>query len=251
MNIVTTIAQIVNFLIFVVVLYYLLYRPVKRIMQARRDEMERDLREAEKKLAEAEALRRKVEKRAAEIEASREKILKDARDQAEAHRRETLKQTEQQARERLERFRRVMEQERSDLLEKVSGELRETIVSVSGAVLRDASERPAERAVERLEELLNEMSEDDLESARKALAESGNRVEIRSAGALDEARQNRLKELLGGKLGIEGLELAVEEAPELLAGLEVTMGHVVLSADWRRVVEDKLKAASADGASDE
>lgn len=250
MNIVTTIAQIVNFLIFVAVLYYLLYRPVKRIMQARKDEMERDLREAEKKLAEAEALRLETEKRAEELEASREKILKDARDQAEAHRKETLKQAEQQARERLERFRRVMEQERSDLLEKVADELRETIISVSGAVLSDASERLAERGIERLEELLSGMPADDLDNARKALAESGNRVAVRAAGSLDEAQQKRLKELLGGKLGIEGLELEVEEAPELLAGIEVTMGHIVLSADWRRVVDDELKTSTS-GANDE
>ena len=57
MNVWTYVGQIVNFLIFVVVLYYLLYRPVGNIMKARRDKMEEDLHDAEKKRAEAQAAR--------------------------------------------------------------------------------------------------------------------------------------------------------------------------------------------------
>jgi mannose-1-phosphate guanylyltransferase len=48
----TYIFQIINFLVFVAILYYLLYRPVQRMMQKRKDEMEAKLREAEKQRAE-------------------------------------------------------------------------------------------------------------------------------------------------------------------------------------------------------
>lgn len=237
----STVGQIVNFIIFVVILHYLLYKPVKRIMRERKNEMERDLREAEERRAEAEKIRLATETRARELEESRDQILQDARDQAEELRQEALKRAEEQARERLERFRRVMEQERDELLEKVTGELRETIVEISAAVLADSSEQLAERGLERLEKLLSAMPDADTESARQALAESANRVSVRSAGPLNAAQQERLKQILGAKLGVSDLKTEIIEAPELLAGLEVTLGHVNLSAHWRAVIDEALK----------
>ena len=41
------IAQIVNFLVFVVILYYLLVKPVRKVMKERRDEMEAERRRLE------------------------------------------------------------------------------------------------------------------------------------------------------------------------------------------------------------
>ena len=247
MDLVSTIGQIVNFIIFVVILHYLLYKPVKRIMQERKDEMERDLREAEERRAEAEKIRLATETRARELEESRDRILQDARDQAEELRQEAIKRAEEQARARLERFRRVMEQERDELLEKVTGELRETIVEISAAVLADSSEQLAERGIKRLETLLSKMSDADTESARQALAESVNRVTVCSAGPLDAAQQERLKQILCAKLGVPDLKIEVEDAPQLLAGLDVTLGHVNLSAHWRAVIDDALKGKKENG----
>lgn len=237
----STVGQIVNFIIFVVVLHYLLYRPVKRIMQSRREEMESDLRQAEAQRAEAEKIRLDADARARELEEKRDGILQDARDQAEEHRREALTRAEQQARERLARFRRVMEQERDELLANVTDELRTTIVEVSAAVLADASDRLADRALERVAALLAEMSDADAESARKALAESANRATVRSAGPLDAPQQERLRKLLSDKLGLADLQIEVADAPQLLAGLEITLGHVSLSAHWRDVIDQALK----------
>ena len=252
MTVWTYIAQVVNFLIFVAILYLLLYKPVRRIMKQRKDEMEADLREAEKKREEAEKIRAKAEKRAQELEQKRDAILKEARDQAEEQRRELLKQTEELARDRLERFRRIMEQERSELLEKITDQLRETIVQVAGAALSDASVTLAERGIERVEDLLSGMSQDDLGSARKALEESGYRAQVRSAGPLGAEQQDRLKKTLAGKLGSEKIELDVEEDPSLLAGLEVTLGHVNLTAHWRAAVDEALKqSASSDQLGDD
>lgn len=241
MTIWTYIGQIVNFLIFVVILYLLLYKPVRRVMQQRKDEMEAELREAEKKLREAEKIRADAEQRARELEEKREAVLKAAHTQAEAQRKELLQRAEEQARDRLERFRRIMAQERSDLLSKVTDELRDTIVQVAGAVLGDTSGRVADSGLERVEALLEGMSQEELESARKALGKLENRVSVRSAGALTDKQLGQLRKLLGKKLGIEHIELEVKEEPSLLAGLEVTLGHVHLEAHWRGVIDEALR----------
>ena len=236
----TYIGQIVTFIAFVVILNLLLYKPIRRMMQERKDAMETDLRDAEKKLADAEELRQEAQTATEELAAQRDAVMQQARDQAEAQGKELLKQAEERARDRLERFRRVMEQERELLLDNIADDLRDTIVQVAGAVLSDASGRLADSSLERVETLLGAMSEEDREAARKALAGLDNRVEVRSAGPLDDEQADRLKTTLAGTLGVESVQLDISEDPSLLAGIEVAIGHVNIEAHWRGVIDEAL-----------
>ncbi len=240
MNVWTYVGQIVNFLIFVVVLYYLLYRPVGNIMKARRDKMEKDLRDAEKEREEAQAARADAERLLGELEEKRDRILAEAREKAEATRVELLGLAEEQARDRLDRFRRIMEQERDDLLAKVTDDLRDTIVRVAGSVVGDLSDTLTSRGIDKVVELLEGMSPEEIAGAAKSLAEAGGKVRVRSAAPLDAKAASRLRERLAAKLDVPKIELALEEDPGLVAGLEVIVGHVDLSAHWRGVIDEAL-----------
>jgi F-type H+-transporting ATPase subunit b len=241
--IVTTVAQIVNFLIFAYILHRLLLKPVRNMMKERRDEMEAGRREAEQKLAEAEEMRTRAEAQAAELEASREKVMTDARDAAEAERKKLLDQARDEARSRLERYRRVMEQERTDALEGVQDELKETITDVARAVLRDADASLTDRAIERLGELLDELSDADQKSGRDAVA-ADEPVPVRFAGTLSDDQLDAIRALIAKKIDVaqKDIELELTEAPELLAGIEVALGHVQLEAHWRSVIDEALAA---------
>jgi F-type H+-transporting ATPase subunit b len=252
MSVWTYVGQIVNFLAFVVILYFILYKPVRRVMQKRKEEMEAELREAEKKLKEAERLQAEAEQQAKELDEKRESVLKEAREQAEAHRKELLEQAERQARERLERFRRIMEQERNELLDRITSDLRDTIVQVASSALRDASAGLSDRSLERIETLLEKMPEREVDGARKTLNDLENRVPVRSAAPLTDDQLNRLRTVLCDRLDVENVKLDVEEDPSLVAGLEVSLGHLQLEAHWRGMIEDalhkqqnKLKQAAA------
>jgi F-type H+-transporting ATPase subunit b len=236
----TYVGQIVNFLIFVVVLYYLLYRPVGRIMKARRDRMEQERRDAEKMREEAQAARADAERMLKELEEKRDLVLAEAREKAEATRVELIGAAEEQARDRLDRFRRIMEQERAELLSKVSDDLRDTIVAVAGSVVGDLSDTLTQRGIDKVVELLEGMGEDKIAEAAKSLSEAGGKVRVRSAAPLDDSAVSRLKKELAGKLGVPEIELALEEDPGLVAGVEVVVGHMDLSAHWRGVIDEAL-----------
>lgn len=242
----TFIGQIVNFIIFVVILYYLLYRPVGRILKERKDAMEAELREAEKLRAEAEAARNEAEKHEQELEAKRDAILKEAREQAETQRKELLQETEDEARARLDRFRRILKQERDDMLGKITDELRGTILHIAGAIVGDDSDRLADRSIERIESLLGDLSDEDLASARNALDGQEPSVQVRSAGPLSEQQQARLQEALAGKLAVENIALEVTEDSSLVAGLEVAVGHLNLSAHWQGLIDEALSKQASE-----
>ena len=237
----TYLAQIANFLIFVAILYHLLYKPVGRLMKQRREDMEAERLDAQAKLREAEDIRAEAETRAKELDESREGILKEARDQAEARRKELLQQAEDQARERLERFRRIMDQERSEVLDKVSGELRDAIAHVAGTVLSDAQCDVTDRAIQRVQALLDGLSADEIAGARNAVAGLGNRVSVRSAEAMTDDQRGQLMSILAAKLGADEIALDAERDPALLAGMTVTLGHIQLEAHWRGVIDEALK----------
>lgn len=237
----TYVGQIINFLAFVLILHVLLYKPVRRLMQQRKDDMESQLREAENKLKDAAALRADTEKQARELDEKRDSILKQAREEAEAQRKELVEQAETLARERLERFRRIMNQERSEVLDTIIGDLRDTILEVAASALGDASAVLTGRALELVEKLLAEMPERELENARKAVHDLENRVQVRSAKPLADEEARRLKSALSEKLGVKELALEVAEDPSLVGGLEVAFGHIQLVAHWRGLIEDALQ----------
>jgi F-type H+-transporting ATPase subunit b len=241
----TYVGQIVNFLIFVAILYYLLYKPVRNIMRKRREEMESDLHEAEKQRAEAEELRKKAEEERRQLDEQRDEILQKARDEADQEKTERLEQVEDQARDRLERFRRIMEHERREVVGSVTDELRETIVKVCGHVLEDVQDVLINRAVDRAETLLGELSDEDRERAREALEEADKAVPVRFAGAVTDEQLDRLRKLITDALDVKKVELELDEDASLVAGLEVTLGHVRLEAHWRGVIDEALRKETA------
>lgn len=243
----TYLAQVVNFIVFVLVLHWLLYKPVLRIMAERREAMEADRLAAEEMRREAEGTLADVEKKARDLEEKKDSVLKVARDQARELAAEIAGEAETQGRERLERFRRVMDEERRGLLEDISDDLRDTIVQVASAVLGDEAGRLADRGIERVAGLVGELSDEDTRSIRKALDESGWVVKVHSAAALDERQAGVLRDALCGKLDNNELRLDVEVDPSLVAGVEVTAGHVNLAAHWRGRIDEALRGGRGIG----
>lgn len=242
----TYVGQILNFLIFIAILHYLLYKPVSRIMKQRRDEMASDLKEAEEKRKEAGQIRLQAEQSARELEDKRDSVLREAREQAEREREDMITQAEQAGRDRLRRFRRVMQQERDDLLESVSDDLSQTIVKVAGSVLADASAQLVDRSLERIEELLDGFSDEEADRARQALAEN-TAVRVKAAGGLDAKHEKRLRSLIEGRLSVRDFDIKSERDDSLVAGIEVTIGHLQLEAHWRSTIDEALQEREAVG----
>ncbi|MDX1586408.1 MAG: hypothetical protein R3222_06685 [Balneolaceae bacterium] len=87
-------AQIVNFLILLVLLRKFLYGPVKNVMEKREEKVTSRLQEAQQKLAEANEKRETYRQKLEDLDHKKEQMLSDARAEAE----EKRKQLEQEAR---------------------------------------------------------------------------------------------------------------------------------------------------------
>jgi len=253
MNLWTYVGQIVNFIIFVVILYFLLYKPVRKILRERKEEMESDLRDAEKKREEAEKIRKEAEEKLKAFEKERDKAMSEARKSAEEERKALLQKAEEEARAKLEGYRRIMGQERNELLEKVQGELRESVIEATGAIIRDSAdlESIAEEGLKRLEEQLEGLSEEDLKSARKALSDADGEAKVFHAGFVSKQQLKRLGVMLGKTFGEDEIKLDAREDPSLLAGWKIELGPLHLLANWRATIESALADRSPSPEPDE
>ncbi len=86
------IAQIVNFIILMGLLYWLLYKPVRAFMDQRTQNIAEQIRSAEENRAAAEALRSELEKQTRESRKQARQFLDEAAKKAEALQSEMLAQ---------------------------------------------------------------------------------------------------------------------------------------------------------------
>lgn len=238
----TFVAQAVNFIVFVVILRFLLFKPARRFMRERRDEMEKQLRQAEKKEQEAKETLAEAEEERNALERERDGILRQARADGEARQDQMLKEAEAKAKKRLEEFRRIMERERDEALDSVRDEVKALSLRAVRRMLNDASASLVDRAVDRVRERLGDLGSEDRQRARAALEERSAGVAVRASHTLSDEQRERLARVVAEGLGVEDAPLDIEEDESLVAGLAVEAGEVVVEAHWRSIIDEAFEA---------
>jgi F-type H+-transporting ATPase subunit b len=226
--------QTINFLVVVWLLSRFLYRPVRRMIEAREAADREAAKDAAGKAEEAERLRaeyaRKLDDFDAEIR-SREAELHDA---MQREREETLAA----ARKEAEELRTTARAETADAQRRAVADLREEIAELARALAERAlSEVPAD-PLACLQAALSRQEEEDLARMAKDLA-SGGSLALVTATALPEEVRGRMRSALTEALGAAP-DLAFETDSAVLGGLRLRLPHGELDA----TVAGRLDAAA-------
>ena len=233
--------QAVNFFILVFLLYKLLYRPVRRTMQRREDQIKERYEGAERKAQDADKARQEAEAKQREIDAQRDQLLDEAKQSAEERRTAMLQEARGEADRRVERARDVIRREWTQAADGLGEALSRTVVALCAKVLESGGDSLTDRAVTEVVERLGELEGADLDEAKRGAKEG--RVTVRAAAALsDEARQ-QLGKAIGEKVGDKAVELDVEEDASLIAGVEVALGTLHVRSHWRQRLDEALEAS--------
>ena len=128
--------QIVTFLIFVGAIYYLLHKPVKRIMEARAQKIKDEIAAAEAGRLEAEKLRADYEARLREIEAKAHEALLKAVHDGDAARVKMLEETQKEAHRMIEEATSQLTADREKALREMRGEIADLAVLVAERAAR-------------------------------------------------------------------------------------------------------------------
>jgi F-type H+-transporting ATPase subunit b len=217
----TVVAQIVNFLILVVLLKYLLYNRIIKAMDERERKIQSRLQEAEEKEKAAEQEAESLREKNRDFDEQREKMLAQVKEKADAKRKELT----QEARQAVTNLQLVWEEAIQREKESFVQDLRKMAATQVYAIARKAFEDLADADLgERMADVflmrIQKMKKKDREALATSIKEAGNEVVIRSAFEISPKMRKKMTRALHQHL-TEEINTHYETASDLIVGIEL------------------------------
>ncbi len=234
--------QIVNFLILVWLLQRFLYRPVRDILEKRKQLSMQAFAEADKAKQEAEAMRRHYEEARGALAEERQEMLDAAHRSIESDRAKILDEARDQAETLVKSAHESIAQERVKTLEGLENDIANLAVKLAGKLLDNLGASIASDVfLERAEEALTNLPKGERRRLERDLASNGARVVVVTAAPLNAGEQKTWKTRLEADVG-RTLEVAFDVDPKLLGGAAVHFPHTVISFAWADQLHDAKQA---------
>lgn len=217
----TTIAQIINFLVFVVLLKRFLYGPIINMMNQREAKIAASLEEAAKKSEEAgqeaESYRRKVQ----ELAGQREELLARAREDADALRKELIKKAREEVVKTQARWYEAFHQQKESFLLGLRQRAGRQVYAIARLALKDLADADLNQAiVDDFIRRIQVMDPGEQNQIAGAIRKSGGVLLLRCAFEIAPEAFQKITQAIREHL-FEGIEIRFEKAPELICGIEV------------------------------
>ena len=230
-DLVTILAQVVNFLVLAVALYFILFKPIVKRMNARNQERETLLEDARIKEAEASIKLAEIDARLANIDDEIESRLQEAYKQAQANSEALLDTTRREAERILGEAEQEAAKRQQREIEQLQEELVDSILDISGQVLsKTAPDIIHDNFIEELTHEIWELGKTDMRQVRAirdSLADRTPTVFVTSAKALTPDQQRNLIRTFSA-LADSNVNMEIEIDPNLITGIKVRMGDLVV-----------------------
>ncbi|MBO1265554.1 hypothetical protein J3A84_10965 [Proteiniclasticum sp. SCR006] len=230
------IALIINFFVLLFVLQKLFYKPVTQIMEERQQKIEDNIRNAERKNEEAEALIRTYEKKMSEIEREKSETMSEAVKEAEEYKRNLVEKYEKEAEGKRSAF---LADAREDQ-EAIGAEIRNFMVKGTVDIARNLVDSFKREDLETylfeaLLERIRTFSEENPEGTRNR---EGGAFTLISASEVDERKKEQLEYVLQENR-LESSSLELREDPSLVAGYMLKMPDYTIYSSISHFVDKK------------
>lgn len=135
LNVWTAIFTLVNLMIVFLIMKKYIFKPVKKMIDERQQEIDDQYADADRSVKEAAALKEQYESRLAEANAESDEILKEAYRKAQLRDEEMLRQAQEQAAQTLRRAQEQVELEKKRAMNEIKEEVSVMAVDIAAAVL--------------------------------------------------------------------------------------------------------------------
>jgi F-type H+-transporting ATPase subunit b len=214
-------AQVVNFLILVVLLKKFLYGPITRAMAAREAKIQAQIAEAETRRQEAAAAETAIQQRLLDLDDKRQALAA----QVEAEVAQQKKTLLEAARQEVGRYRQgwlqALAREKAAFAQTVQERCSHQVFVLARLILRELGDISLEeRFLQVFFDKLQQLPPEEERAFRESLPESGGVAVVASAFELTEANRTQLLAAVQARFGPQ-VTLQFETAPGLIAGLEL------------------------------
>lgn len=215
-------AQVVNFLVLVVLLRRFLYGPVTRAMDRRESEIAARLEEAARARRDADAEAERLRAANADLDGSREHLLAEARDDAGKQRKELLAEARADADRQRQRWHEAIEREKEALLDELERRALERVHAIARRALRELADEELEQRIARV--FLRRLDELGPEAWARVGAdrddEEPRAILVTSAFPLPDDLRGEIADRVRSRVGADaGVRFEVDQ--EAIAGIEL------------------------------
>ncbi len=233
-NVWTFLFQIINFIVLLFILKRLLYRPVRQILEKRRDLIRKSMEDAEKMTNEALELKKLREQELRELDAQKARMLDEMRGEVLEEKKKFLLDAEKEAGTRVERAMALFEVEKSGFERGLKEQAVETVQLFSAKILRDIADRDLHRSLWR--RFLAELGPIAEEVAERVAREETIEIGLISAYPTTEDEIDALCRLLEGRLA-KPVTINAEVDAALIAGVRLRTRDMVYDSSLAGQVE--------------
>lgn len=218
----TVIAQIINFLILVLLLRRFLYRPILKAMAERERKIAERLTEAEaQRLAAAAEIEAYQQKNAA-FAVERENLMEEAQAEVAARRQAWLEQARTEVNVTRTRWQKAVAEEKESFLQTVRHQTERQTYQIIRRALTDLADADLEaRIVQIFLARLDALPETDVQSIRDSLQTEQAILTLNSGFDIDNEQRQRLRQTIFRLFGV-GQPLHMQTKPDVICGLELT-----------------------------
>ncbi len=231
LDLATVLWQAVNFIILMVALYYLLFKPVMKQIREQAEERQAQMRELGEDRERVADLRAELEARLASAEEEAEAVVARAEDQGELARAALVREAQSEVERILTEAQTDAYRLRRQTVREYHDELLEAVLDVTGLVIgRIAPEDLHATMVQQLCDSVWELGQSDMrrvELLRRSLGERTPTVVARTAQTLDPEQQALIVRTFSA-LADRNVNIDLQVEPELGLGLQVRLGDLVM-----------------------
>jgi F-type H+-transporting ATPase subunit b len=241
----TFVLEIINFLVLVWILKRFFYRPVLDVIARRRAGIEKTLAEARSLHANAESLQTRYRNRLAEWEQERQQAREQLAGEIEAQRVQQLAALHAELDQETEKARVAEARRQADIREHIEEEALLQAGRFASRLLAQAATPELQgRLLELVVEALPNLPAERLVALRNSGGRTPEPIMVASAWPLTEPQRESLQQALAAATG-NGQPPRFEQDSDLLAGLRITIGAWVLSANLQDELNGFTKLAHA------
>lgn len=219
-------SQVVNFLILFAGLYFLLWKPILKMLDQRKERIQQGLEDAERAREERERAEAEFNKRLEEAAQERKGIIAQAADEAQEKRKAIVAEAEQEAEKVLTEAREEAQSERKRILEDLRGQVALLAIAAANRLIGEALDEERQRRL--VDEFFTGISAGRVQIIDEAeLAIGDTKARVTSALPLTEEEKATLASSLADRLGTEP-QLEFDVDPAILGGLVLKVGDRVI-----------------------
>ena len=229
----TVIAQVVNFLVLVLLLKRFLYGPIIEAMERREQLIAERLHSADAKAAEAEAVTQGYQVQIRELEDRKEAILDDARQQVHTQRVQEMEQLRLEIAETRTRWHEEVESEKNAFLREARKGIGSQACDIAQKVLQELASAELEKELITLFlKRLQSLDGEERAALAAALLEQQGAIEVATSFVIDSVLQQSIKQSLSELAG-SAIETRFTRSDDLVCGiaLQLPAHKIVWSID--------------------